>query len=697
MNPMKRHFLLWLQAQKSQQLGSVTLLLFMLIVETGMIVAEKFTGNVALDNLGIGVVIASAVAIWVTKNRSLQKLHTLLAQIPLPIGFSNENKEVYFNECFKRTFGYTAAELSTLEQWFLLAYPDENYRQFALLTWQAAVEKSMAQGTEIETQEYRITCKNGELKTMLISGVVVEKSVIILFVDVTAQKKVETELREMNRDFVTFLENTTDFVYFKDAESRIRFCSQTLATITHHASWQDLKGKHDFEIFPPETAMIYHTEEFPVFKDGTPLINKIDPYYNQDGSKGWVSTSKWPVFDYDNQKVIGIFGMSRDVTQLKTLSQSLQESERMLKEAQEIAHLGHWMLDYDAQKLYMSDEVYRILEILPRAAETDYLNFLEYVHPEDRALVNESYQQHLVTQTDYALEYRLLLANATVKYVAAKYKTEFDATRRPIRSMGVVLDITERKQAEVLLQKKTAALLQSNADLEQFAYSVSHDMRQPLRSISGHLQLLSRSLASKIDDEEKIALNFALDGAKRMDAMILSLLDYSRVGRKTESKIWQNNRLMLDEALAFLRPAIQEAKIDIHIRGDWGDIFVSHDEITRLLLNLIGNAIKYREPSHSPVIEIESVMTKQIWRVSIRDYGIGISPEQVSRLFKFFSRLQSRTRFEGTGMGLALCRRIVEHHGGKIWGESAGEGQGSCFIFELPLYLQDGEKDLAHE
>lgn len=263
-----------------------------------------------------------------------------------------------------------------------------------------------------------------------------------------------------------------------------------------------------------------------------------------------------------------------------------------------------------------------------------------------------------------------------------------DTEGRIIALLAVTRDMTERKQAEELLQAKTADLLHSNADLEQFAYSVSHDMRQPLRSIAGHLQLLNRSLQYKMDEDDRINLNFALDSAKRMDAMILSLLDYSRIGRKTESKVWLSSRAVLDEALEFLSLAIRDANAEIKISGDWGQIFASQDELSRLLMNLIDNALKYREAHQPACVEINSALTDNTWEVSVCDDGIGINPQQADRLFKFFSRLQSRTRFEGTGMGLALCRRIVEHYGGKIWLESAGEGQGCCFIFELPLNQQ---------
>jgi len=244
--------------------------------------------------------------------------------------------------------------------------------------------------------------------------------------------------------------------------------------------------------------------------------------------------------------------------------------------------------------------------------------------------------------------------------------------------LAVTRDISERKKAEQALQR-------SNADLERFAYTVSHDMRQPLRAVSGHLQLLQRSLKDKLDEDERENMAFALDGARRMDSMIVSLLDYSRVGRKTESMQSLASRTALDEAMGFLAPLIAETKAEVKLNGDWPQVFASRDELTRLFQNLIGNAIKFREASQPAQVEINSVVQGETWRVSVRDHGVGIDPQQIDRLFQFFSRLQSRSRFEGTGMGLALCRRIVEHHDGRIWVESEGEGKGSKFIFEMPI------------
>lgn len=132
--------------------------------------------------------------------------------------------------------------------------------------------------------------------------------------DITERRAAEQELKELNRNFITLLNNTSDFVYFKDRNSRFQFCSQTLADITGHSHWQDMVGKHDLEVFPPDTAKIYYEEEQPIFREGVALLNRVDPYYDEQGEKGWVSTSKWPVFDENGVDVVGLFGISRDVT-----------------------------------------------------------------------------------------------------------------------------------------------------------------------------------------------------------------------------------------------------------------------------------------------------------------------------------------------------------------------------------------------
>lgn len=286
----------------------------------------------------------------------------------------------------------------------------------------------------------------------------------------------------------------------------------------------------------------------------------------------------------------------------------------------------------------------------------------------------------------------LNLMARTIKNQLAALQRSRDELEELVRQRTHELASTNRELAERNreLQAKTAALTTSNADLDQFAYSVSHDMRQPLRMIAGHLQLLERALRGQLDEDTRENLKFALEGAQRMNAMIVSLLDYSRVGRKSDAEEILASRESLDEALGFLAPSIEETQASVEVNGEWPALRASRNELTRLFQNLLGNALHYHEPGQAPRIEVDSstlldAAGNSLWRVSIRDHGIGIDPQQIGRLFQFFSRLQTRERFEGTGMGLALCRRIVEHYQGRIWVESAGTGQGSCFVLEIPL------------
>ncbi|MGE5517714.1 MAG: ATP-binding protein [Bacteroidota bacterium] len=247
----------------------------------------------------------------------------------------------------------------------------------------------------------------------------------------------------------------------------------------------------------------------------------------------------------------------------------------------------------------------------------------------------------------------------------------------PVAVVSSFLDITHRKEFEDELSR-------SNAELEQFAYAVSHDLREPLRMVASYIQLLERRLGDAVTDEIKEFVGFAVDGAKRMDRMLVALLEYSRVGRRGLPMEWINTRRVFDEALLFLSPVIQQTGAQVEVSGDWPELYASPDEMERLFQNLLGNALKYHADSVTPVIQVSARRDGAVWRFAFADNGIGIAADHIGRLFKVFQRLHANNRYEGSGVGLALCRRIVQRHEGRIWVESAGPGAGSTFIFTLP-------------
>lgn len=242
------------------------------------------------------------------------------------------------NQAFVQTLGYTLEDIPTLEDWLVCGCPDAQYRQWVADTWRKRLVDAELSGQPFVPMELNVRCKDGLVRVFLASACALEDRFLgthlVILYDITERKQAATERDELNRDFVAFLENTSDFIYFKDKNSRFRFCSQTLADITGHASWRDMIGKHDLEVFPADTARIYYEEELPIFRDAKPLLNKVDPYYDASGRPGWVSTNKWPLLNADG-KVVGLFGISHDITEHRKAENKLRQAASVFTYARE--------------------------------------------------------------------------------------------------------------------------------------------------------------------------------------------------------------------------------------------------------------------------------------------------------------------------------------------------------------------------
>ncbi|HTH15396.1 MAG TPA: ATP-binding protein [Magnetospirillum sp.] len=241
-------------------------------------------------------------------------------------------------------------------------------------------------------------------------------------------------------------------------------------------------------------------------------------------------------------------------------------------------------------------------------------------------------------------------------------------------------DLAEANAARIARQSEDLA--RSNSDLEQFAYVASHDLREPLRMVSSFLTLLERHLAAHLDDEAREYMAFARDGALRMDRMILDLLEYSRVGRMEKSVGDVDLNQMVALARTELAAKLAEGGGEVEVDGELPMVRGYAGELSRLLLNLIGNGLKYRAPDRVPRVVVSARPIPEGWEVSVADNGIGIDPQFFERIFAIFQRLHTRQQYEGNGIGLAICKKVVEHHGGHIWVESE-KGKGSVFRFTL--------------
>lgn len=369
-------------------------------------------------------------------------------------------------------------------------------------------------------------------------------------------------------------------------------------------------------------------------------------------------------------------GLARDEERLN----SLRESERSRRMAQ-------FSLDNCADMVVWSDDQGRIVfankAIHDRLAYDDQTLLGKSVGDIDPNFPQSDWRRRMAElRKARNLRIESCLRDSTGQLIPAEVSVNIFHLDGQDYTCAIIRDTIERKQAETVLAERSQRLEASNAELEQFAYVASHDLREPLRMISSFVGLLARQFGPQLPPEAREYVEFAREGAMRMDRLILDLLEYSRVGTTGRPLA----AIALSQVVANVRHNLSVDLNEAHARLSvpaalpvvWGD----EDELGRLLTNLIGNALKYRHPDRAP--EIELIIQSQDEQITclVRDNGIGIAPQYFDRIFRIFQRLHNRDRYDGTGIGLAICKKIVERHGGRIWLSSSPD-HGTTFFFTL--------------
>jgi light-regulated signal transduction histidine kinase (bacteriophytochrome) len=292
-----------------------------------------------------------------------------------------------------------------------------------------------------------------------------------------------------------------------------------------------------------------------------------------------------------------------------------------------------------------------------------------YAYPEERAQLIQRLREEGSVQN---YELRVRVKSGEIRNIILSMQPILYNEEECI--LSVFVDISERKKMEQELQR-------SNNELEQFAYVASHDLQEPLRAVAGMVQLLGQRYKGKLDERADEYIDHAVEASGRMQSLINDLLDYSRVGRLAKPFTSTNLERLLDAALANLQLAVQESGAQI-THDPLPTLMVDASQLTQVFQNLIGNAIKFRG-ERSLQIHVSASQVENEWRIGIHDNGIGIEPQYFERIFLIFQRLHTRREYAGTGIGLSLCKKIIERHHGQIWVESQ-PGQGSTFYFKIP-------------
>ncbi len=448
---------------------------------------------------------------------------------------------------------------------------------------------------------------------------------------------------------------------------------------------------------------------------GVEVISFQNRYRCKDNSYRWLSWNSHPI---PERKLT--YAIATDITERKQKEKALQESEARYRGLFENAPISLWEEDFSAVKAhldelqergvedfeqYFTDHPEAISECMTLIRFTDFNEAtLEHYNAKSKQELKQRLDIMLGSKTHPALR-RILLAIArgekrtqaeTVNYTldGEKINVHIDWRVAPgyeetLEKCFISLkDITDLKKTQAALQSANKELVQyakalkrSNRDLEYFAYVTSHDLQQPLRTVTGFLQLLERYYSDALDDKARLYIDSAVTGADRMTKMIRALLDLSRVGTRGAAFKATDMDAVLEETIQALQHNIEENKARI-THDALPTVMGDATQLGQLLQNLIANAIKFQRDGTQPHIHISATQEGETWRFAVQDNGIGIDPEHGERLFRVFQRLHTREEYPGVGIGLALCKRIVERHSGEIWVESE-PGEGSTFYFTV--------------
>ena len=397
-------------------------------------------------------------------------------------------------------------------------------------------------------------------------------------------------------------------------------------------------------------------------------VTHYDPgEIGKPGRDRWIEGYAYPLLPGEGESFEVVL-VHHDVTDRNERERELERVRDRMEFALSATDAVVWDWDVEADEA----SFYPDAESLYGTTVEDWEDFVEVIHPDDRTKVQRGIEESLETGEPKYEEIRIV-RDGEVRWIEAPGQP-VSKDDEPTRMIGVARDITERKQNERRLQE-------SNERLEQFAHAASHDLQEPLRMVSSYLQLIEQRYADELDEDAEEFIEFAVDGADRMREMIQSLLSYSRI--ETRGQPFERVDLddVLDAVLTDLEVRIEESDAEIttdslpRVEGD-------PDQLRELLQNLLTNAIEYCG-DESPIVDVTTERDGTHWVVSVSDEGIGIDPADHESIFEVFERLHTHDEHPGTGIGLALCDRIVERHGGDLWVESE-RGDGATFRFTLP-------------
>ncbi|MDW7670995.1 MAG: response regulator [Bacillota bacterium] len=506
---------------------------------------------------------------------------------------------------------------------------------------------------------------------------------VTLFWDVTETMRQQEQLTYQNKLLEGIFNTIPDVLSVQHPDHTIETYNRAGYELMHLQE-DEVRGRKCHELMgrpiPCEICMTSLAQQSKKMERTEKYVPELDRY---------LECTSTPILD-ENGQVVRIIEQLRDITEQKQAMDRLQASESALKEAHSIARIGRWELDHASGGIDWTDTIFDIFEIDRDKFGASYQAFLETIHPEDRDRVDEAYRQSLEDKSPYEITHRLLMADGRVKWVVEKCDTLFDDEDLPLKSVGIVQDITQRIKTEMELREAKQQAEAASGAKTQFLANMSHEVRTPMNGILGFLQLLEETAR---DPQQKKYIDYIKTSSETLMTLINDILDLSKIeaGRMELESIPFDLRSSIEAAVVPLAHRAHTKGLDLRLmvrpsipRQAKGD----PTRLRQIITNLVSNAVKFTE-SGSVTVEAEQIAETDVsstLQLTVKDTGIGMTPETMQFLFEPFMQADSSNtrKYGGSGLGLSITRDLVTLMGGDIQAESL-PGDGSRFTVTLPL------------
>lgn len=590
---------------------------------------------------------------------------------------SKEGRFLKVNRAFCKLTGYTEEELINMS-FTELTYPDD-------------VDPSLKGRNELESGErisfrlekrYLRKDKRPVWVSISTAPVKDEKGGWDYFVthiqDISKRKSAETRLKESKERFRQLANSIPQLAWIALADGYLFWFNNRWFEYTGKQQeeivgygWQNLIEQAQAADFPGEW------KEF--ISAGKPF-EVVSSLIGEDGIYREFLIKSIPIKNPEGN-VEQWFGTHTDISELKKVEKELKSSQEKLQIALENGQIGIWEWNLNTGSVTWDERMEKMFGLDHGKFPGTYEAFENLVHEEDLTHVRKAIADSVANKTTFETVYRTRSGNGEYSYISAKALLSFDSHGKPELMSGVCFDITGTKRStEQVLLKLNEELLRSNTDLQQFAYVASHDLQEPLRMVSSFTQLLQLRYGDKLDQDATEYIRYAVAGSKRMYELLNGLLAYSRVQTRGKQFDKVDMNLVLKKVRENLNLVIEETNTVIK-SYKLPEVNADENQMIQLFQNLIENSIKFRR--ENPEITISWKESDNYHVFCVEDKGIGIEKQYFERIFRIFQRLHRSDEYGGTGIGLAICKRIVERHGGRLWVESE-YGKGSVFCFTIP-------------